>query len=86
MVTKAEYDKLLDDRPRKFGPGEVGFQVRSDDAHVCCGCIHWFANAARGAAVCEILRLPGEQDIPPQARCRFWTPDGEWYPLLDDNA
>lgn len=82
LASRDEYEALIDNRPRKFSPAEVGFVEKSDDAHLCCGCIHWFINPARGSAVCEIMRPEPERDVPPQARCRFWTPDGEWYPLL----
>ena len=84
LATKAQYESLLEDRPFKFEPEEVGYMERSDDAHCCCSCIHWFNNPARATNVCEILRLPDDGNIPAQARCRWWTPDGTWYPLVEE--
>jgi hypothetical protein len=81
-ATRGDYNALLDDRPRKFGPDEVDYSPQSDDTYVCCSCVHWFINPAQDAKVCEIVRLPTEADIPAQARCKFWTPDGGWLPLI----
>lgn len=84
MISKEEYEALLEDRPRKFGPEEVGFVETPDDVQaVCCACIHWFSNPARMNTVCEIMRLEPERDVPPLARCLWWTPDGKWYPLQE---
>jgi hypothetical protein len=82
VISRAEYEALLEDRPDKFGPDEVGYMEESESPEVCCSCIHFFTNPTRMTNVCEVLRLEDDSNIPPLARCRFWTTDGSHYPLL----
>lgn len=84
MISRDQYEQLLDDRPDKFDAEEVGFVKESNGAHVCCSCIHFFHNPARSTTVCEIYRPDPEDNIPPLGGCNFWTPDGRRYPLLED--
>ena len=84
LVTELEYEALLADRPRKFNAEQVGFQPESDSSEVCCSCMHYFVNPCRETKVCEIVRLDNEIEIPPLAKCQFWTADGFDHPLLEE--
>jgi hypothetical protein len=77
----ADYQDLLADRPTKFGPEEVDYEEASGPER-CRRCIHFFENLVRPASTCEIVRLEGDKDIKADWVCKFWTADGEEFPLL----
>lgn len=88
-ATFAGYEALMRERPRKFSGEEAGF---SDPGTLppfglarvlkCHMCRHWYTNSAIPRAVCEIMRLPDEANVPADGACRFWTVNGADYPLL----
>jgi hypothetical protein len=82
----ADYEALFraEERPHKFSAQEVGFimPIHLGQSRFRCGsCRHWFMNPATGKAVCEIMRLPDEKNVPADATCRFWNVKGQ-FPLL----
>ncbi len=82
-ATFADYQALFQpcERPRKFSADEVAFHV--PNGILCCGiCAHWFTNGVSKRAVCEIMRLPDEANVPFSGLCRFWNVNGKDYPLL----
>ena len=68
----------------KFTPVEVGFEnpgtVRG---RLCVHCYHWFNNPASGWTPCEIMSLGPRTPVPGSGACKFMTPDGKTYPLLN---
>lgn len=85
-ATVEDYVALFSDpceRPHKFSSAEVGFVVSvAVGAQSCMWCKHWFRNPLRGKQVCEIMRLPGEQNVPGEGVCRFWNQEARRFPLL----
>lgn len=85
-ATWQEYRELFSTamRPAKFSAREAGFQGPAGRGMPTCGeCQHWYLNPQTRHTVCEVVRLPGEQDIRPTSTCRFQTTDGVRYPLLE---
>jgi hypothetical protein len=83
-VTKEMYDRLIENRPFKFAPEEVGYQ-KADDGNRCDTCIHFFLRKTDGFAVCEIMRDPdGDESVIPNYRCMFQSSDGEEYPYIEE--
>jgi hypothetical protein len=83
-ATKAEYERLLADRPRKFTGAEAGYvpAAKNDGDYTCSDCLHFYTGKAAGRSVCEVVRLTPERSIEPKARCKFWTHAGLKFPLL----
>lgn len=82
-ATLDDYEQMLEDRPEKFEPEQVGFKQGGGTMGAGCGaCVHFFKGTTR--TVCEIVRLPDEADIQPTDSCRFYTPDGTAHPLLEE--
>ena len=83
-ATFADYDALFQtERPLKFSADEVGFVFRGIYPKYTCGrCAHFFVNPVSSRAVCEIMRLPGEQPVPARGSCRFWNTGDGRFPLL----
>lgn len=80
-----DYARLLHDRPKKFSATEAGFMGPAGRGMPTCGeCVHWFMNPETGRTVCEIVRLPGEQNIRASSACRFQTRNGRSYPLIEE--
>ena len=84
-VTKETYERLLENRPFKLNPDEADYGPGEGEI-VCKNCIHYFERKADGFAVCEVVRPDedGVEAIQPFYKCRFWTNDGENFPLLDE--
>lgn len=82
MITFAEYQRLLEDRPDKFEPDAVDYR-EADGAERCSRCIHFYQS--KDHAVCEIMRPEDEAEVEPGYVCDFYTFDGEEFPLLDNN-
>lgn len=79
-----EYEKFFKaEQLHKFSPTEVGFHDESKVAGHCRDCYHWFVNQVSGWTPCEIMHRPGHQAVPAGGVCRFFTPDGKTYPLLE---
>lgn len=84
MVTKEQYESLLNDRPRKFTPSQVNFHKAAQDEPICIGCIHWYSGMAMGHNVCEIMR-PKSEEVPWDWTCMFNTRDGETFLLFRES-
>ena len=86
-ATFADYERLFQERPRKFSAAEVGYipiaSMPFIGLRVCGGCNHFFVNPDGPRKVCEIMRPPGEVPVSPVGSCRFWNRDGKSYPLLN---
>jgi hypothetical protein len=85
-VTLADYEALVEDRPVKFTPEEVGYQPAPQGSAIrCANCFHYWRRSIDGMAVCEIMRSPevDEYGVRPDWRCRFQTVDGDSHPLLE---
>lgn len=83
-ATLADYHQLMDDRPVKFTPEQVGYTPRPKFKETCDACVHWFKSPAAKRAVCEIMRPRSESEsVAPYGWCRFWTEDYRNFPLLD---
>ena len=84
MIDMELYQRLLENRPFKFGAEDVGYQ--KGEEHHCDGCIHFFTRKVDGFHVCEIFR-PGEEEeesIIANYRCDWWTDDGENFPYIKE--
>ena len=87
MLTLAEYETIVADRPRKATAEEVEYRVaEAGSPYRCSGCHHYYRRATDGFAVCEIFRSEetDEMGVKPDWRCRFQTVDGDVFPLLEE--
>ena len=81
------YRRVMDNRPFKMSRGEAGYRQAAEDeigagCH-CRDCIHFFTRRVDGLNTCEIYRdEQDEQSIEPNYVCRYFTADGEEFPLL----
>ncbi len=85
LVTLAQYDALMADRPEKFTPEEVGYQAApAGSALRCAACFHYYRRAIDGLATCEIMRSDetDSEGVRPDWRCQFQTLDGDVHPLI----
>ena len=88
MATRAEYETLCDDHPKKFSAEQVHFERGADkpergDGRCCSGCFHYYRGMFHN--VCEIFRpTDGYPSIDPIDYCHFWTQNGEVFPLLKE--
>lgn len=83
-VSFEEYVRLLEDRPNKFTPDQVGYQPRGGKHHNCGRCAHFFSSIER--TVCEIMRIGGDEsykDVERDGYCVFFNSDRQEYPRLD---
>lgn len=80
MMSFAEYQELIADRPEKAEPDAVNYRD-AEGKERCSRCIHFFQSKDR--AVCEIMRPEDEEDVEPNYVCNFYTFDGEEFPLQD---
>jgi hypothetical protein len=88
VVDKRAYDELVEDRPRKFTPEEVGYGKAPEGSAIrCASCIHFFRRTIDGLSTCEIMRstLTDAEGVMPDWRCAFQTTDGDVFPLLDED-
>lgn len=81
----ADYVRYFEqEQIHKFSGSEVRFtNPGPDKAHICAKCYHWFNNPASGWTPCEIMRLGQKTPVPGSGACKFMTPDGKSYPLLN---
>lgn len=87
MISKKEYEEILEDRPDKFAPDEVDFRRATGKEPRCDECLHYFRRAVDGHAVCEIMRpLTVTEMVLPEMTCDYQTPDGESFPLLHEDS
>jgi len=77
-----DYEHLLEDRPRKFSPAEVGFQKDKTGLYPCLSCVHFYIGMAMEHNVCEIMR-PEDEQIPWDFTCQFHTMDGKTFPKME---
>jgi hypothetical protein len=88
LVDRSEYDRIIADRPVKFTPEQVGYQAaQQGDGARCVGCWHFYRRATDAHAVCEIMRSEeiDEKGVNPMWQCRFFTFDGDHFPLLEED-
>lgn len=84
LVTIDEYRALVEDHPVKFSAEQVGFKKgddQTDSVNVCGSCFHYYRGMYHN--VCEIFRPTDGELIAPLDQCKFWSNDGENFPLLD---
>jgi hypothetical protein len=87
MVNLDEYAELIEERPRKFTPEEVGYVEAPEGSAIrCAGCLHYYRRAIDGFATCEIMRSDetDRSGVEPDYRCQFQTVDGVVFPLMED--
>lgn len=84
-ATLREYFRMLEDRPEKFTPEQVGYKEKAPRGQdeKCWRCAHFYYSAIDLHNVCEIMR-PASEDVKPEGACLFWTddPNFEEHPLL----
>jgi len=82
---KDTYDRMIENRPFKFNSEESEY-APSKGKERCDSCLHYFVRKLDEFVVCEVVRPTedGEESIIPNYKCKFFTPDGENYPLLED--
>ena len=84
LITIEEYELLMQDRPVKFGPSDVGFSRKPKYSQTCDACVHWFKSPAAKRNTCEIMRPDdGDENVQPFNWCRYWTADYKTFPLLE---
>lgn len=83
-ATLADYDEVMGDRPYKLDQKAASYGPATSD-HRCDRCMHFFLRKTDGMAVCEIVRPipPDQEEILPEFRCKFFTEDGEDFPLYE---
>jgi hypothetical protein len=87
MVTLDEYREIVADRPEKFSAEEVGYEEAPEGSALrCAACLHYFRRAIDGFTTCEIFRSEetDTEGVKPDWRCRFYTVDGQVFPLLEE--
>jgi hypothetical protein len=87
VIDKAEYDKIIAERPRKFTPEQVGYRKAPRGSEQRCqNCAHFFERVVDGLTTCEIMRSTetDEKGVDPKYLCDWWTRDGEDHPLASD--
>jgi hypothetical protein len=83
VATFRDYQRLLRDRPAKFDDAQSQYRIAQGKER--CGiCMHFFESPVSGYSVCEVVRPIPERPIHPGWVCRFFTPDGENYPLIPE--
>jgi hypothetical protein len=82
MVSKALYDRLIEDRPFKLAESEVNYRLAQGEE--CCeNCIHFYTRQVDKFHTCEIFRPKDERSVVPEYVCDFFSADGEEFPLLE---
>jgi len=81
MIDMELYQRLIENRPFKFGAEDVNYQD-GEGEHRCATCIHFFTRKVDGFHTCEIFRPSedGEESVIENYRCDFWSDDGEDFP------
>lgn len=83
-IDKAEYTKLIKDRPRKFTGEEVGYRKAPRGSEQRCeNCLHFYERRLDRFGVCEIFRN-AETDragVDRKYLCDWWTATGDDHPL-----
>lgn len=84
-VSKALYDRLLENRPFKFSAEEVNYRDAEGEER-CENCVHFYTRKVDGFNVCEIFRddETDEKGIDTVYACDFHTADGKTFPLLEE--
>lgn len=83
-ATLSDYHEVMEDRPMKFTPEQVGYSPKPKFKEVCDDCVHFFRGRAAKRNVCEIMRPHSEtESVAPCGYCRFWTNDYVTFPLAD---
>lgn len=87
MIKFGQYERLLNDRPFKFTPQQVGYEEGEGEYH-CVSCAHFFLRPIDRHTVCEIMRSPDidREGVNPQWVCQYYTADGGSFPLLSNKA
>ena len=83
-VTKAKYDDLMADRPRKFDADQVGYRKAPRGSEQRCeNCMHFYTRKVDGLTTCEIFRNDDtdEAGVNPKYLCDWWSRDGTDHPL-----
>jgi len=85
-ATREQYEELIQNRPDKFTPEQVDYAPANSNKLRCGRCLHFFTRNRDGFHVCEILRSEqiDADGINPFYDCRFFTEDGEHFPLLEN--
>ncbi len=86
-VSLSDYLKMLEDRPVKFTPDEVGYGKAPEGSAMRCGiCHHFYRRATDGFSTCEIMRSEetDAKGVEPHYRCMFYTLDAMVHPLLEE--
>ena len=84
MLTLDGYFALMEDRPEKATPVEVGYSPRPQFKEVCDDCVHFFRGKVAKRNTCEIMRPDSEtESVAPMGWCWFWSADYKTFPLLD---
>ncbi|SRR5229473_784690 len=87
MVTIEERNALYAERPRKFTAQDVGYEPSQPyGIFRCSSCLSFYVRLVDLKATCDIFRSPetDEKGVDPGYRCRFWTTDGETFPMLKE--
>jgi hypothetical protein len=82
QATLDDYFALYAKFPQRFSPDQVGFVDPSKSGYRCGGCQHYYLNPAHRHCVCEIMEYRQYGNVPPSGACRFWTVDGQNFPVL----
>lgn len=84
LLTFAEYQEMMNDRPVKATPAQVGYSTKPRFKEVCDDCVHFFRGKAARRNVCEIMRPDSEtESVAPMGWCWMWSSDYRTFPLLD---
>ncbi len=88
QITKADYDALMEDRPKKFSSTAVGYRIAPRGSEQRCGnCAHFYVRMVDKFSTCEIFRSveTDAMGVNPHYLCDWWTSDGEKHPLTQED-
>lgn len=84
LVTLDDYFAIMNDRPEKFSPEEVGYSPKPKYKETCDDCAAFFRGKVARRNVCEIMRPNSEtESVAPMGWCWFWHSNYIDFPLLD---
>lgn len=83
-VTPVDVAALMEDRPRKLLPEQVGYAPAPQGSEMRCGsCFHMYRRMIDNFGVCELVRPENDEEIKPHYRCELYSIDGDVMPFME---
>lgn len=85
MITFDQLVELMNDRPRKLLPEQVGYGPAPEGSAIRCGgCFHMYRRVIDNYGVCELVRPENDEEIQPHFRCGLFSVEGDVMPLMPE--